>query len=343
VALLESSVPRLDEAESRRGAGHVQRVRHAQAGKPVSRVDRKALDTAIDNTPDPLIDKHVRPLTFAPAAPAIRVGGKFVRAGLYGDSHFPFADRRAIRVVQSVFVDYGPDVLVHMGDLLDCYTLSRYDKNPDRKETLQDEIDQARLHLAEMRDLFPNARFVYLEGNHEDRLRRILWNLEGPAAVLAQLTAFKKAITWPALLGLEKLHIEFVPYAEQARHSFLPKFIIKHGTVVRSRSAYTANGEHAKYGKSGASGHTHRLGAFYHRDHNGNHVWLETGCTCRLDPEYTVDPDWQQGAIMVTFDKATGAPEARPIYIHEGSTVFGGERYSADARRGKTAKRRRVA
>lgn len=276
-----------------------------------------------------MLDNPIKVLTFKPAVPAVRVAGRFVHAFLYGDTHFPFADTRALKVVQAISLEQQPDLLVHMGDLLDCYTLSRWDKNPDRKETLQDEIDMARLHLAEMRDLHPNARIVYLEGNHEDRLRRILWNLEGPAAVLAQLTAFKQSITWPSLLRLDELHIEFVPYAEQSRHSFLPKFILKHGTVVRGKSAYTANGEHEKYGKSGASGHTHRLGAFYNRDHNGNHVWLETGCTCRLDPEYMVDPNWQQGCVTLTFDNKTGAPDANPVYIHDGNAMWRGERYAA--------------
>lgn len=275
------------------------------------------------------LDSIPRPLTFRAAKPAARKAGRFIKAFLYGDTHFPFADQRAIGVVQAVSVDHRPDVLVHMGDLLDCYTLSRWDKNPERKETLQDEINQARLHLAQMRDLHPNARFIYLEGNHEDRLRRILWNLEGPAAVLAQLTAFKKHITWPSLLGLADLHIEFVPYAEQSRRTVLPKFILKHGTLVRGRSAYTANGEWSKYGKSGASGHTHRLGAFFHRDHNGNHGWMETGCTCRLDPEYMVDPDWQQGALTVTFDLKTGAPDFNPVYIHDGTTIWRDNWYAA--------------
>lgn len=289
------------------------------------------LSVGLPALPDSIgvLDNPIRPLTFRPAAPAISVGGRFVNAFLYGDTHFPFQDQRALDVVAGISVDQRPDVLVHMGDLLDCYTLSRWDKNPERKETLQDEINAARMHLAQMRDLHPNARFIYLEGNHEDRLRRILWNLEGPAAVLAQLTAFRNSITWPALLGLDELHIEFVPYAEQSRRGFLPKFIVKHGTVVRGRSAYTANGEWSKYGMSGASGHTHRLGAFFHRDHNGNHVWLETGCTCLLTPEYMVDPDWQQGAVTVTFDVKTGAPDTNPVYIHEGNAVWRDSRYEA--------------
>lgn len=270
----------------------------------------------------------VRPLKVSipkPARPS--KAGRLVSALLYGDTHIPHEDERAVRVVQAIARETQPDLIVHMGDLLDAYPLSRWDKNPARKESLQDEIDRGRQHFAQMRLCSPGSRFVYLEGNHEDRLRRTLWNLEGPAAVLAELTAFKQAMTWPALLGLDALGVEFVPYAEQSRHAFLPKFLLKHGTVVRNKSAYTASGEHDKYGKSGASGHTHRLGLFFSRDSNGSHVWAETGCTCKLDPEYMADPDWQQGAVFVTLDTTTGAFQVEPVYIYEGSAVFRGVHY----------------
>lgn len=272
-----------------------------------------------------MLDNPIRPLTFSPAAPARVAKGRTVRALLYGDTHFPYQDSGALKVVAKIAKDEQPAVLCHMGDLLDCYSLSRFDKNPDRKDSMQDEINQARMHLAQMRDLCPDARFIYLEGNHEDRLRRVLWNLEGPSAVLSQLTAFKQAITWPTLLGLDKLHIEFVPYGTQHRRGFLPKFMLKHGNLVRQKSAYTAHGEWARHGMSGASGHTHRLGAFYRRDMQGSHVWLEAGCTCLIDPEYVAFPDWQQGCVIAHFDTKTGAVQPEPISIQEGTAMYRGQ------------------
>lgn len=273
----------------------------------------------------------VRPLnvTFPkPAAPS-KKRGELVTALVYSDTHVPFQDDAVLSVVFGIARELQPDVLVHGGDLLDCYSLSRFDKDPTRKDDLQDEIDLARQHLARARAAAPNARFVYLEGNHEDRLRRTLWNMEGPAAQLARLTAFQKAMTWPSLLGLDELHIEFIPYGEQTKHSILPKWVLKHGTVVRPKSAYTAQGEHAKYGKSGSSGHTHRLGTFYHRDLNGSHVWQETGCTCKLDADYAPDADWQNGCVVLTFEPKTGAVAVEPVYIANGMGVWRGNVYRA--------------
>jgi predicted phosphodiesterase len=254
--------------------------------------------------------------------------GEVKTALLYGDTHFPNHDPRALAIVGQIAAELKPHVLVHMGDLLDCYLLSRFDKNPERMESLQDEINMARQHLAQMCLLTPNSHFILLEGNHEDRLRRTLWNLEGTAKALTSLTNFRKSLTWPSLLGLSEMRITFAPYdGTQSKHKFLPKWILKHGTIVRKFSGYTARGEMEKYGRSGSSGHTHRLGAHYHQDHNGNHCWVETGCTCSLNPEYMVDPDWQQGCVVLTFEPTTGAFQAEPIYIHNGLAVWRGRVY----------------
>lgn len=277
--------------------------------------------------PQVTLDAEVKPLavTIPPEVP--RAVGSTITAVCWGDSHFPHADPSVLAIVQAIARDTQPDVLVHMGDLLDCYAISRYNKDPQRKETLQDEIDQAREHLAVMRLTCPSARFILLEGNHEERLQRVLWSLDGPASALNHLTAFQKALTWPALLGLDELRVEWVETNDQAKQRFLPKFILKHGTLVRVRSGLTASAEQMKYNKSGASGHTHRLAAVWRKDSNGSHVWIETGCSCDLNPSYCTDPDWQQGCLFLTFDAVTGAVTPEPVFIHNGLGVFRGKTY----------------
>jgi len=242
---------------------------------------------------------------------------------LYGDTHFPYQDDAALAIVGKVAEQLQPDVVVHMGDLLDCYRLSRFDKDPTRMDTIQDEIDLGRAHLVQMRRRCPDAEFILLEGNHLDRLRRVLWSLPGEAAFLHTLTAFKQTMTWPSLLGLDDLGIVFVPYGQESRHEFLPKFM--HGDVARKFSAMSAKAELDRYNRSGASGHTHRLGMYMHRDHAGNHVWLETGCTCDTQPEYTADPDWQSGLVIMSFDTVTGAFQSEVVYIHNGLAVWRGQ------------------
>lgn len=277
--------------------------------------------------PQIAISETVKPLSVKIPKAAPRKEGKAITALVWSDTHVPFQDEAVLSVIQAIAEDMQPDFLIHGGDLLDCYSLSRYDKDPHRKETLQDEIDQARAHLATMRLASPNSKFIALEGNHEQRLQRVLWNLEGPAAALGKLTAFRKTLTWPALLGLDELGIEWVSMDDQTKKRFLPKFILKHGTIVRNKSGATAAAEQQKYNRSGSSGHTHRLGVIWHRDSNGSHVWIETGCSCDTDPTYCIDPDWQQGCVFLSFDRETGAVAPEPVFIHRGLGVFRGKTY----------------
>lgn len=281
--------------------------------------------------PEVILAPHIPSLNLTIPKAAPRKARKTITALEWGDSHFPFHDPEVLAIVQAIAEDTQPDFLVHKGDLLDCRLLSRFDKDPARKENQQDEIDQARAHLATMRLASPNSRFILLEGNHEDRLRRTLWNLEGPAAILASLRVVQKAMTWPVLLGLDELRVEFVPYNEQTSKSVLPKFITKHGSLVRKAAGATASAEQAKYNKSGSSGHTHRLGVVWHRDSNGAHMWAETACTCDLSPDYCVDPDWQNGCLFLTFDSETGAVAPEPVFIHNGLGVFRGKTYGKRA------------
>ena len=248
---------------------------------------------------------------------------------IYGDTHGQFIDPEAEAVLLSIMRRFQPANVVHVGDAVDCYSVSSFDKDPMRKETLQDEIDAAHEHLAKARKATPDAAWYLLEGNHEDRLRRALWGTYGSMREIVKLREFQKAVTWPTLLQTDALGIKWIPSTEQPTRSIFPKFIVKHGDIVKKWSASTAQGEYLRYGKSGASGHVHRLGLFFHRDWNGNHVWAETGCLCYLNPGYARDPDWQQGFLVATFEKRTGAFQLEPVYIHKGRAVWRGEEYQA--------------
>lgn len=255
--------------------------------------------------------------------------GNLRTAIFYTDSHFPFQCDKTLAVIASLAEDLQPDVLIHGGDLLDAYHVSRFNKDPNRLHTLQDEIDMSRAHLHQMAQLCPNADRYVLEGNHEDRLRRTIWELPGGAAELARLTAFKEAMSWPVLLGLDEIGYTWVPTMEQSRKSIVPKLLTKHGTVVRKNSGYTARGEWEKYGRGGMSGHTHRLGGFYHRDHNGSICWWEAGCTCDLNPGYVMDPDWQNGCLVVTWAESDGRFSVEPVFIQDGEAIWRGDRLAA--------------
>ncbi len=66
------------------------------------------------------------------------------------------------------------DEIVLLGDYVDFYPVSRYSKHPEVTKSLEQEIRSANEGLDELDILFPRAKKVYLEGNHEVRLESFL-------------------------------------------------------------------------------------------------------------------------------------------------------------------------
>lgn len=195
-----------------------------------------------------------------------------------------------------------PEIIV-LHELHDFYAISRYDKDPARAHNLQEEIDIVNQYLRKLRKYCPNSRMILLNSNHLDRLRKYLWS---KAPELNSLRALKIE----KLLELDKLNIEY------REHFLYKKVLFKHGNVVRKFSGYSARGEFEKEGTSGCSGHTHRLGVYFHRLRGGEYAWVESGCACRLDAEYIEGiANWQHGFSVFAFDKNSNHfyPSAVPI------------------------------
>lgn len=253
---------------------------------------------------------------------------KWKRAVVFGDTHRPFHDEKAVATVLSLIKDEKPDLVVHLGDLLDCYTISSFLQDPARLSSLQDDIDSGRELLYQISAIVPNADKLLLGGNHEDRLRKVVWDLKGAYRELARLRVFQQTMTWPVLLGLDAIGWDWCDYPKQPVVNRIPKLLLKHGNTVRKWSALSAKNEWEACGRSGISGHTHRLGAFYHKNMNGTHSWFEAGCTCSLSPEWMPQPDWMNACLVVDYSAAWY--NISPIYIQGGRAMWQGNEYSSE-------------
>lgn len=245
----------------------------------------------------------------------------------YGDLHFPFQDTKAVDTAMKILADLQPDLVVCHGDLVDCASISTYEKDPKHRASLAKEIEMAKTHLRQVSEWSPGARRILLKGNHEDRLRRLIWKLseKSPAHEILNLPETEAALDWPSLLRLNDFGWEW----HEDKFVLFNRMILKHGTFVRKWSGQSAKAEMERYGKSGISGHTHRQGAFVHRDWNGQHGWWEHGCLCTLNPTYTEDPDWQQGCCVVTWSDRRDYFSVELIHIHRGKAVFRGKLYAS--------------
>lgn len=66
-------------------------------------------------------------------------------------------------------------------------------------------------------------------------------------------------------------------------------------------------------GKTLITQNTHRLSCYYYRTPERYLAWYESGCLCRLDPEYIKSPNWQLGFLYGYVDKDSFAVTPIPI------------------------------
>lgn len=89
-----------------------------------------------------------------------------------GDTHFPFADPRALaRVIESIDM-IRPDVVIQMGDLFDMYSWSKFPRT-HRLMTPHEEVRRGREHAErfweKVRKASPKSKRIQLTGNHDVR------------------------------------------------------------------------------------------------------------------------------------------------------------------------------
>lgn len=216
------------------------------------------------------------------------------------DIHFPYHDEKALKAVYNFLSNTQVDTIILNGDILDFYDVSSFDKDPDRINSLQKEIDMAQKFFRKLRSLAPKARVIFVKGNHCERLERYL--KKHPE--LYSLNALKL----PNLLNLDNYVIEY-----KDKGFKLGNLKIIHGDMVRKFSGYTARGELEKHDSSGISSHTHRGSAYYYRTPERYLAWFESFCLCDLNPEYISEPNWQQGFLYGYVEKDSFAVTPIPI------------------------------
>jgi len=101
---------------------------------------------------------------------------KLKRSLIIPDTHRPFHSRKAYSVMLEVASFVGINEIVLLGDYADFWTVSSHAKSgdPTLPKLLIDEVASVNEGLDELDRLFPQAKKVFLEGNHENRLERYI-------------------------------------------------------------------------------------------------------------------------------------------------------------------------
>lgn len=255
-----------------------------------------------------------------------KINKDYEKVAFVSDIHVPFQDNDALELTKAYLRDYRPDKLVLNGDLLDFYTLSTFDKNPERKVSVQEELDEGSRIIKDLRNAVGKQCDIYMtEGNHENRLQRYLWNnpeLEG----LRDLKLDK-------LLHLKEHGVKYVNanmdyWKKDTGHLKIGDVVVMHGDnrlnggSCSAKSGYSAHNTMVNMQSSVIMGHVHRLGIVYKTNPYGTTFGIEQGSLCQP----TGTANWQQG--FATFELEKGKAVNPRIYpIKDGKLYAGNDIY----------------
>ena len=247
------------------------------------------------------------------------------------DWQIPFHDERALGVFYKFAKDVRPDKIILAGDIIDFHELSSFSKDPLHIERLDQELDIAEKYLKELRRICPKAEIEYLEGNHEFRIKKYIFD---KADTLGGSSRIRQAIDMPHLLGLYELDIKYIPCAVgtgrwASVYTKVGDLYVGHFNQVKSWAGMTAKGLVDKMGVNVMQGHTHRMGSHIRKTLDGRYIggW-ENGCLCDLSPKYTSTADWCHGWSVVIKKKNSKRFQVIQLPLVDYETWYGGKRYA---------------
>lgn len=229
------------------------------------------------------------------------------------DWHGIFVDRDAWELALRLTQEFKPTHVPVGSDDLDFYRISRFDKDPKRRESVQDELDTQWELYRELKDAvdplwnslsprpvdYTPVRHPTVLGNHNDRFFKRL--REDPKWFGL------RAMEYRNLLGYDQFGFEWRgdPWDTQANEEWqaAPGITFVHGTRVARLPGYSVQRELASrlYDSSLVMGHCHR-GAitWLQRPDQSQVVGVEGFCLCQTRTEYARFTNWTQGVVFIT-------------------------------------------
>jgi hypothetical protein len=275
--------------------------------------------------------------------PDMQVGYFTDKSGELVSTH----DEVAIDLALAVTKDLKPNLIVLVGDNLDLPEMGKYRLSPAFNRTTQHAIDYVTVLMGRIRAAAPDARIVWLAGNHEERLVNYLLDNAGAAFGLRQGSRPEgwPVLSVPHLCRLDEVAVEYIPGYPAGKFWINERLKVIHGTRVRSGGS-TAHAYLANEKTSVLYGHIHRREwaeqTFDKWDGPKTIMAATPGCLAKTTGEVpstkggidlhgrplTVVEDWQQGIGVVTYEQTE---DHRFFYeqvaFHGGTTLYAGKLY----------------
>lgn len=178
------------------------------------------------------------------------------------DCHYPAIDKTCLKLIHKIIKEIKPDGVTFLGDMLDAAQISTYDKSPDKKNLLMEDIEGWNNELTKIGKLMKRGSTMNLIiGNHCFRLQRYISRqareLHGMIPDWHELFKIAERNKQTDLKWV--LH----PY-EKWNSCVIGDCTLTHGFIY---SANTATAMLTKYKRNIVQGHNHRIQAAYDSDY----------------------------------------------------------------------------
>lgn len=217
------------------------------------------------------------------------------------DLHVPYGSQRTLDLVLN-YAAKNTYTCIVLSELLDFYAISPFNRDPERVLKLSQELDESYTILHQITKQFKDQKRVYISGNHDERLRRLIWS---KAPALAGLPC----LNVEDLLGLTAFEWKYYDNKQLIMDGETP-FSIGHLTFLHGHEIRMGWGavnlakimyERARINV--IAGHHHRCQEWIIRTIKGDFegCWM-VGCLSDLNPPYMPHNDHIHGFAEIFFD-----------------------------------------
>lgn len=239
---------------------------------------------------------------------------KIKKVVFISDLHVPEHDVEAWNNTLDFLDDYQPDILILGGDIGEFESVSSHGGVLE-PPMLEQDVADLHMILVDLLDRYQQTKFVYLFGNHENRIKRTVTKLLPQAASTLKLSN---------LLGLEELGIEW--HDEGIVYS-VGNLNFVHGLWT---SVHHAKKHLEAFNRNIMYGHTHRFNCFLKGLPEGEYMAGYGAPTLRdLDAGYLkhYPSGWTQGFIVAEVDEESDISNVYPVIMHKKKFIFNGKVY----------------
>lgn len=244
----------------------------------------------------------------------------------------PFHDRRAMDLAVQIANYTKPKRIVLLGDMIDLPDWSdKFLRSPEMYWTTQPSLLELAWWIARLIKAVPDVHIDYLEGNHENRIgKMIIGNLIAAYNLKpANNMSAPPVMSIQNLLGLKDLG---VAYHDDYPHDEIwinEKLRCRHGNIARKGGGVTSRTILRDTFVSEIYGHVHRFEYTCKtvKTVHGMETFrvFSPGTIAKIDgsvPSNAAEEDWQQGLGLVYYNKSNF--NINPISISEGTCIFDG-------------------